>query len=394
LWVEKYRPKQIAEMVGNEEARIKLVSWLRNWEEGDKAALLVGPPGTGKTTLVHLAADECGAFLIELNASDTRTKDKLGKKVGEALSTTSLFETRSLIFLDEVDGLAGRADYGAVEFIKEAVKRSKNPVVMAANDPDSEQVKKLSSVCVLITFKPPPPREIELFLGHILNEEGISVSSEALVEIVRNSRGDMRHAINSLQSNRQGAANDEKNLTMSVSQSIGSFFSAEGVSKALAALRETPLAPHEKVREIFRCVVKSSLSPQKMKEATEVLSKADMLMGKIRKGKNWRILRYLDATLASELWPIIHGEGLAYSEGDLPWNMLLRVWNDSRKFGELAARYSASAHTSSRSARVQDIPFLVYMSGAKKFKDSIIQTLGLDETFEKFLAKEARVVRG
>ena len=85
---------------------------------------------------------------------------------------------------------------------------------------------------------------------------------------------------------------------------------------------------------------------------------------------------------------------MAYSEGDLPWNMLLRVWNDSKKFGELAARYSASAHTSSRSARVQDIPFLIYMSGGKKFKDSIMKALGLDETFEKFLTKEAKGVRG
>ena len=75
--------------------------------------LLVGPPGTGKTTLVTLLAKETGMNLVDLNASDVRTKDKLQKRMGEAMSTVSLFGERSLIFLDEVDGLAGRSDYGA-----------------------------------------------------------------------------------------------------------------------------------------------------------------------------------------------------------------------------------------------------------------------------------------
>ncbi len=393
MWVEKYRPKQMTEMIGNEETRIKLLNWLEDWEEGDKPILLVGPPGIGKTTLVHLAAKACGVLLIELNASDARTKTKLDKKIGEALNTVSLFEKRSLIFLDEVDGLAGRADYGAVEFIKEAVRGSKNPVAMAANDPDSEQVKRLASGCVLVTLKPPPPREIEIFLRHIMKEEGISVSEESIEEIVRNSRGDIRHAINSLQSNRETAANDEKNLAMSITQSINSFFSAENVPQALSALKASSLAPDEKVREIFRCIVKSALPPQKMNRATEVLSRVDILMGRIRRGKNWRILRYLDVMLANDLWGVVHGEGLAYSEGDLPWNILLRVWNDSKKVSELAARYSRAAHTSSKSARVDDIPFLLFMGGGKGFRERMMNALDLDETFEKFLVKEGKAAR-
>ena len=56
MWVEKYRPKSIAEMVGNEEARLAVGLWLKEWKPGKKAMLLVGPPGTGKTTLVTLLA--------------------------------------------------------------------------------------------------------------------------------------------------------------------------------------------------------------------------------------------------------------------------------------------------------------------------------------------------
>jgi len=74
------------------------------WDEGGPAR---GASGTGKTTLVNLLAKESGMNLVDLNASDVRTKDKLQKRMGEAMSTISLLGERSLIFLDEVDGLAG-----------------------------------------------------------------------------------------------------------------------------------------------------------------------------------------------------------------------------------------------------------------------------------------------
>ena len=78
---EKYRPRSLDAMVGNEVARAKFLAWLKKWKDGSKAALLVGPPGTGKTTTVHLAAEAQNLNLVELNASDSRTKEKLGKKM-------------------------------------------------------------------------------------------------------------------------------------------------------------------------------------------------------------------------------------------------------------------------------------------------------------------------
>ncbi|MDA4132775.1 MAG: AAA family ATPase, partial [Thaumarchaeota archaeon] len=162
MWVEKYRPKKMEEMIGNEDCRVAASVWLKKWKPGAKALLLMGPPGTGKTTLANLLAKQFRMNIVELNASDTRTKDKLEKKIGEAILTVSLFGERSLIFLDEVDGLLGRSDYGGVEFIKEAVKVTQNPIIMAANDQDADEIKKLGSSCIALTFKPPPPRQVEM----------------------------------------------------------------------------------------------------------------------------------------------------------------------------------------------------------------------------------------
>ena len=55
LWVEKYRPKKIAEVIGNEEAKATFVEWLKSKRRRKKAVLLYGPPGVGKTALVNAA---------------------------------------------------------------------------------------------------------------------------------------------------------------------------------------------------------------------------------------------------------------------------------------------------------------------------------------------------
>ena len=76
MWSEKYRPKDLDELLGNEKIQKQFLTWLGSWETG-KSGLLIGPPGVGKTTLVHLSALKLGFNLIELNASDVRSKKKL-----------------------------------------------------------------------------------------------------------------------------------------------------------------------------------------------------------------------------------------------------------------------------------------------------------------------------
>ena len=389
MWVEKYRPKRISEMVGNEEARIATGLWLREWKPGKKAVLLVGPPGTGKTTMVTLLAGEEGMNLVDLNASDVRTKEKLERKIGEAIMTVSLFGERSLVFLDEVDGLLGRSDYGGVDFIKGAVKATQNPIIMAANDQDADEIKKLGSSCIIVRFKPPPPREVEMYLRRIAEAEGIHLSGEAFHSYVKRAGGDLRHAINLMQSGGGADSASFKDVTSSVNQGLNSFFEAPDPAAAVAALRSVDLPPIEKVREIFACVVKAKLPPKKLAAALEVISRADMIMGKIGTTREWRLLRYLDAMLAQELFPVLNGENVRYVTEDLPFPVLLRIWNDSKKVRELSVKYAKRASTSGASARAQDLPYLFAMCSSKRFREQLEQVLDLDETYDKFLQKEA-----
>ena len=384
MWSEKYRPRSLEEMVGNDEARAKVVLWLRKWKPGSKAALLVGPPGTGKTTTVHLAAEKMGMQLVELNASDARTKEKLSKRVGEAIASASLFGGASLIFLDEVDGLAGRSDYGAVEFIKDAVRRSETPIVMAANDPESDEVKKLGSSISKIDFRRPGCEEVAGWLERIAVREKAGVEKGEIAEIAEAANGDLRAAVNFLQSGVPAHKDEE----LTASASVNAFFDAGDAKGALKALRAYPGQPREKLRDLFTAIVRSKVHEERRVAALEALSRADVVMGRIMRGGDWRLLRYIDPMLASELWRALGDGGLRYTLDGVPWPLLLRIWNDSKKLKEIARRSGKRLWISQRGFLVEDMPFLLMLCSDRGFRNEIVRSLGLEENYEEFLAKE------
>lgn len=385
MWSEKYRPDSLEEMVGNDEGRARLQQWLRKWKPGSKAALLVGPPGTGKTTTVHLVARKLGLSLVELNASDTRTKDKLSKKLGEALASSSLFGGGSLVFLDEVDGLAGRSDYGAIDFIREAVRKSENPVVMAANDPDSDEVKKLGSATTKIEFRRPDLGDVQRRLERIARLEGISMESEEVAKIAEAANGDLRAAVNFLQSGIPARKDEE----MTASESLNAFFNATDDRAALVALRRYPGQPREKLREVFTAVSRSHVHAERKASALDVLSRADMVMGRITRGKDWRLLRYIDPMLATELREALGDGGPRYTLDAVPWLLQLRIWNDSKKLKDIASLAGRRLGISQRGFLVEDMPYVLLLCGQKRFRDELVESLGLEENYELFVVKEA-----
>ena len=385
MWSEKYRPDDLDEMVGNEEARTKLLVWLKKWKPGTKALLLVGPPGTGKTTTVHLTARLLGLSLVELNASDTRTKERLSKKLGEAIASVSLFGGSTLIFLDEVDGLAGRADYGAIDYIKGAVKESQSPVVMAANDPDSDEVRKLSSATTRVEFRRPGAEEVGRRLEKIARKEKLSITSDEIRTMAEAAHGDLRAAVNFLQSGIPAQKDEE----MTSSESVNAFFNSADERSALRALRAYPGQPREKVRDLFTAVSRSRVHEERKAVALDVLSRADVLLGRMVKGKDWRLLRYLDSTLASELWAALGDGGARYTLDAVPWPLQVRIWNDSRKLRDVAALAGKRVGISQRGFLVEDMPYVLRLAGGKEFREELVGSLGLEENYEAFLVKES-----
>ncbi len=385
MWSEKYRPKDLESIVGNEDARKKLLYWLGKWKKGSKAALLVGPPGTGKTTTVHLVAEKLGMSLVELNASDVRTKEMLSKKIGEALGSTNLFGQRALLFLDEVDGLAGRSDYGAIDFIKDAVKKSNGPVVMSANDPDSDEVRKLTSATKRIEFFRPSSEEVVRLLERISEAQSLPHDPAHLESVARSANGDIRSAINFLQSGLPASKDQE----LTVSEAVNSFFEASNEKEALRSLRAYPKQPRDKIRDLFVAIVRARVHNMRKAEALDVLSRADVVMGHIMKGRDWRLLRYLDPMLANELWRALGDGGARYTQDALPWLLQVRVWNDSRKLKDIGLLAGKRVGISQRGFLVEDMPYFLLLCRDQRFRDEAVKSLNLEENYAQFVMKES-----
>jgi len=121
---ERLRPRRLDDVIGNSPARAQLRAWAQGWQgaapPAQRAAVLSGPPGVGKTSAAIALAGEMGWSLVEMNASDARNERAIEQVAGRASITHTLTEgpargghARSLILLDEADSLSGRATESA-----------------------------------------------------------------------------------------------------------------------------------------------------------------------------------------------------------------------------------------------------------------------------------------
>lgn len=395
MWVEKHRPKSIEDMVGNEESRIEFLNWLKDWKRGSKPALLIGTPGTGKTTIVHLAAKKLGYGIIELNASDVRTKEKMTQKLGPVLGSQGLFGEKLLIFLDEVDGMYDRQDRGGIEFVEELIESSVMPVVMAANLEDDKKVIKLVRKSKVFRFKRIPPRLAEIYVENILKREGVKLGKESIRLIVREARGDMRAAINTAQSLsglsvvELGTIISSRDLTFSLREGFESFFNASSQEQALEALRNFDAMPRDKVRLAYTSVINSNLRDDKLIEVLEKIGEADEIAKNIGKTQEWRLLRYFDRLLAYSLFKVLPKGAVSYSEDDMPWDLKIRMWNESKALKNASKILSKFLHVSSQEVLSTFMPYLLLiLSKDKDSMERFFRLLGLDDSTLKVIMKE------
>jgi DNA polymerase III delta prime subunit len=117
---ERLRPVRLDDVLGNTPARTQLRAWAERWNAdappAQRAAVLSGPPGVGKTSSALAVAAEFGWSVVEMNASDARNERAIEQVAGRASITQTLMEVpgshgrhRALILLDEADSLSGRA---------------------------------------------------------------------------------------------------------------------------------------------------------------------------------------------------------------------------------------------------------------------------------------------
>jgi replication factor C large subunit len=200
-WIHKFVPKTADDIKGQDKALAELANFLKNYKTQKKrAALIYGPPGSGKTTSVYALANDLNLEVLEVNASDYRNRDKIDSSVGSASQQMSLFARGKIILVDEIDGLSGRDDRGGIKAILQHVKASPYPIILTAANPWHNKFSSLRRKSNLIQFHALEYPTVNNVLKDICREQKIEYDESALKCLSRMVGGDMRAAINDLQS--------------------------------------------------------------------------------------------------------------------------------------------------------------------------------------------------
>ncbi|WWC71483.1 uncharacterized protein I206_105441 [Kwoniella pini CBS 10737] len=205
-WVEKYRPALLEDIVGNSETveRLKVIA-----EDGNVPHIIIsGMPGIGKTTSIHclahaLLGDAYKEGVLELNASDERGIDVVRNKIKSfAQRKVTLPAGRhKIIILDEADSMTA----GAQQALRRTMEIYSNTTRFAlACNMSNKIIEPIQSRCAILRYSKLRDAEVLKRLKEICQMEDVKYNDQGLAALIFTAEGDMRQAINNLQSTFSG----------------------------------------------------------------------------------------------------------------------------------------------------------------------------------------------
>ncbi|TLD05456.1 uncharacterized protein PgNI_09754 [Pyricularia grisea] len=228
LWTTKYAPTALNHICGNKAQVEKIKSWLENWPKsrkydfkkrgadglgGERAIIVSGPPGIGKTTAAHMAAKLAGYDVLESNASDTRSKKLVENGVSDVINNTSLLGYFSgdgkkvdqarkniVLIMDEVDGMSA-GDRGGVGALAKFCKKTEVPLILICNERRLPKMKPFDHVAFDIRFNRPTVDQIRSRIMTICHREGLGKMPPQVIDaLIEGCNKDIRQIINMVHS--------------------------------------------------------------------------------------------------------------------------------------------------------------------------------------------------
>lgn len=202
VFVEKYRPHKIADMILPKALKSKLQLLVD--EPAPPPIILVGKPGLGKTTAALAITEEKDAEVLFVNGSLDRNIDTLRNEITNFASGRAFNSKRKYVIIDEADNLNAQYTQLALRSLMEEYSTNCG-FILTANYPNKLIEPIRASRCVMIEFKIPKAEKIDLMgdmidvLADILHAEKIAYKANDLPVIIQRYFPDFRKTLSEIQ---------------------------------------------------------------------------------------------------------------------------------------------------------------------------------------------------
>ncbi len=288
LFTEKYAPKSIDEMIGNDDNRETIKRWILNWIAGHKRRplLIYGPPGVGKTSIAYALMRQYDLEIIEMSSNELRNKKRVEKVISASATSGTLSGKPRLILIDDVDVFIGRKDTGGLPTIVSIIKDANCPVLLTATDIWDKKLAPLRAACERMEMKKVSRGTIRKLLAEIAKAEKMDIPPEAVDSLAENSVGDVRSSLVDLQKLAPSMRDREKDIF----NRVRTVFKATTYKEAREALAG------DVDYDLLKLWIDENI-PNEYDDAADIarayywLSRADLFEGRIRKSV-WVLLKY------------------------------------------------------------------------------------------------------
>jgi len=279
---------------------------------------------------------------------------------------------KKFVLLDEVDGLSGTKDRGGVSTMAKLLDGSAFPIILTAINPFTKNLSSLRKKASLMEFVPLDYKDVYNILNSICLKENVTYDESVLKSLCRRSGGDVRAAINDLQSlTAKDKILDKKDLdllgdrerTESMLQALVKILKAKDINLAVQAFNNVEEDFDKRFLWLEENIPKEYRNPADLARAFDYLSKADVFRGRIRRWQHWRYLVYVNTLMTAGVC-ISKEERYREFVTYKPTERLLKYYIANMRFAKrktIAAKIAEKTHNSAKDVIKNTLPYVQLM---------------------------------